>query len=150
MLAATNGIRLSTTYKPLVGAAIYIPYFSCSVPAGFPSPADDHIDEKLDLNELLIKNQPATFFATIEGDSMIGAGIKHGDTIIVDCSLEPKHNDIVVACVDGELTIKRLRITGNRVYLVPDNTTYSTREITGEAELIIRGVVTSFFRRFKA
>ena len=83
------------------------PLFSSGVSAGFPSPADDYIDRQLDLNELLIKKPAATFFIRVAGDSMIGAGIHHDDILIVDRSLEPANNKIVIAVVDGELTVKR-------------------------------------------
>ena len=84
------------------------PLFMCGVSAGFPSPADDYIERLLDLNELLIKNPPATFFVKVAGDSMTGAGINDGDILIVDRSIEATNRKIVIAAVNGELTVKRL------------------------------------------
>jgi DNA polymerase V len=87
---------------------VSIPLYGTKVRAGFPSPADDYVEDRLDLNELLVKNEPATFFLKVEGCSMTGAGIFEGDIIVVDRSLEPSHRDIVLAIIDGRHTIKRL------------------------------------------
>jgi DNA polymerase V len=94
--------QLETTYK--------LPIFISQVQAGFPSPATDYEETKLDLNSHLIANPNSTFFVRIDGESMVGCGIKSGDIAIVDRSLEPKHNDIILAVVDGDFTIKRLDI----------------------------------------
>ncbi len=100
------------------------PMVSGTVPAGFPSPADDYIDGKLDLNSYLIKHPAATYFVRATGDSMIGAGIHSGDILIVDRSLEPCSGCVVIAALDGDLTVKRLRMSGGKAMLMPDNANY--------------------------
>jgi len=119
------------------------PLYSHSISAGFPSPADDYIEDRLDLNELLIENKAATFFLRVKGDSMINAGIHHGDIIVVDRSLQPVHRAIVVAVVDGELTVKRLIIFGRTTELHAENPKYAPIRLQEGQELIIWGVVTS-------
>ena len=119
------------------------PMYSHSISAGFPSPADDYIEDRLDLNELLVNNKAATFFLRVKGDSMINAGIHHGDIIVVDRSVQPGHRSIVVAVVDGELTVKRL-ITGNgSAELHAENPRYAPICLQEGQELTIWGVVTS-------
>jgi len=119
------------------------PLYSHSISAGFPSPADDYIEERLDLNELLISNKPATFFLRVQGDSMVNAGIHHGDIIVVDRSLQPVHRAIVVAVVDGELTVKRLISHAGITELHAENSKYAPIRLQEGQELIIWGVVTS-------
>ena len=113
------------------------------VRAGFPSPAEDYIEKRLDLNEYLVKHPAATFYVRVEGDSMIGAGIQSGDILIVDRSLEPAHNKIIVAIVDGEFTVKRLLFRGKRIILAPENDNYEDLEITDGIDFAVWGVVTS-------
>ncbi|MAZ40140.1 MAG: DNA polymerase V [Legionellales bacterium] len=120
-----------------------LPLYSCSVSAGFPSPADDYTDKSLDLNEHLIKNPSATFFVRVNGNSMINAGIHDGDTLIVDRSIEPTNNKVVVAAVDGQLTVKRLLKKSDAVYLIPENDAYSAIELTEGNNVKIWGVVTT-------
>lgn len=112
------------------------------VPAGFPSPAADHSQKRIDLNEHLIRNKEATFLFRVSGDSMIGAGIYEGDTLLVDRSIEPKHNSIVVAIIDNDFTVKRLYKRGGTVKLMAENLIYPPRVIKPEEELTIWGVVT--------
>jgi DNA polymerase V len=119
------------------------PLFLSGVSAGFPSPAEDYVDRKLDLNELLIKNPAATFFVRVAGDSMTGAGIHHDDILVVDRSLEPAGGKIVIAVYDGELTVKRLVRDKNGLRLVAENPNYPPLAITGENGCEIWGVVTS-------
>lgn len=118
--------------------------YAAKVSAGFPSPSTDYLEGKLDLNEHLIKNPPATFFVRVSGDSMIGAGIHPDDILVVDRSIEPKSGKIVIAVVDGELTVKRLQRSsvGNNVYLVPENPKYNKITITEEMCFQVWGVVT--------
>ena len=125
------------------------PLFLSGVSAGFPSPADDYIDRKLDLNELLIKNPAATFFVRVAGDSMIGTGIHHGDILVVDRSLEPVSGNIVIAVYSGELTVKRLIYDGNEGRLVAENPAYSPLIISEENGCEIWGVVTSVVHQFQ-
>ena len=112
------------------------------VQAGFPSPADDHIDLKLDLNEHLIDHPAATFFVRAAGDSMTNAGINEGDLLIVDRSKEAKNNDIVVAVLMGEFTLKRIIMKEDKYFLKPENSKYKIFEITDETDFTIWGVVT--------
>jgi DNA polymerase V len=126
-----------------IHAPIALPLFLAKISAGFPSPADDYLDRKLDLNEHLIKHPAATFFVKVDGESMIKAGINHGDILIVDRSLEPADKKIVIAGIRGELTVKRIRRLQGRLYLMPENENFAPMEISGDCELEIWGVVTS-------
>lgn len=110
------------------------------VPAGFPSPAQDYWDGDIDLNEHLIRNRPATFVVRVAGESMVGAGIADGDELIVDRSLDPTDGDVVIAIVEGELTVKRLRLTAAGPELHPENPAFP---VLRPAELTIWGVVTT-------
>jgi len=119
------------------------PVFLGRLPAGFPSPADDYIEGKLDLNRHLIKHPAATFFVRVTGDSMIGAGIHSGDLLVVDRSLEAADRHVVVAVLDGELTVKRLFKQQGVLRLLPENLNYQPIEISGQHTFEIWGVVTS-------
>ncbi len=125
------------------------PLFLTRVPAGFPSPAEDYIEGSLDLNEHLIAHREATFFMRVQGHSMTGAGIQDGDLLVVDRSLEAGHGDIVVAVVDGELTVKRLSRRGGRVRLLAEHPGYAPIEFKDGQELTVWGVVTSIVRRMR-
>lgn len=117
------------------------PLFACSVSAGFPSPADDYIEGKLDLNELMVANPAATFFVRVAGDSMTGAGIHHNDILVVDRSLEPSHGKVVIAVVGGELTVKRLHRKNDTILLKAENPDYPDITINEESDCEIWGVV---------
>jgi len=118
-----------------------LPLFSARVPAGFPSPADDYIDRALDLNEHLIRHPAATFFVRVSGDSMVGAGIHPGDILVVDRAEEPSHGKIIIAALNGELTVKRLSRHHDRIYLTPENPVYAPIEVTSEMQFEVWGVV---------
>ena len=144
-----------------------------SVVAGFPSPAEQYLEPPLDLNELLVKRPAATFFVKVEGDSMINAGIHDKDLLVVDRSLTPANGDIIIAAVDGEFTVKTLRVLGNRergigngggrgngelgigngggvrYVLEPANPNYPSIEIKKGNQLDCFGVVTSVIHQFK-
>ena len=124
------------------------PLFTSGVSAGFPSPAEDHIDRKLDLNELLIQHPVATFFVRVAGDSMKDAGINHDDILVVDRSLEATSGKIVIAIVNGELTVKRLERNQTSCKLVAANPDYSPVVITENTDFSIWGVVTSVIHQF--
>lgn len=124
-----------------------LPLFEHRVAAGFPSPADDHMEKRLDLNEFLVKRPASTFFVRVEGLSMINAGIHPDDVLVVDRAETAADGRIVVAAVDGELTVKRLKKTGARMYLMPENPDYAPIEITGDTDLVIWGVVTSVIHK---
>ena len=118
-----------------------IPLLNDSVSAGFPSPADDYTEENIDLNEHLISNPFSTFFLRVKGDSMINAGIKDKDLIIVDKSLIAKPGDIVIAMIDGEFTIKRLSIKNDELYLKAENNNYPDFRFKNHIDVQIWGVV---------
>lgn len=119
-----------------------LPLYSTKVSAGFPSPADSDIECKLDLNHHLIKHPASTFFLRVSGDSMQNAGIQSGDILVVDKSLEPSDGKIVIAAIDGELTVKRLVKKAGCVQLVPENNQYPVINLRDTQDLVIWGVVT--------
>jgi DNA polymerase V len=124
-----------------------LPELLALVPAGFPSPADDYMDRFLDLNDYLINNKAASFYIRVSGESMRGAGILPGDILLVDRSIDPVHNRIVVAVIDNEMTVKRLRLRGGRVFLVSEHPEFRPMEITGEMDAHVWGVVAAVIRK---
>lgn len=124
------------------------PLFSCSVSAGFPSPAEDHIEQKLDLNELLIQHPVATFFVRVAGDSMKDAGINHGDILVVDRSLDAKSGKVIIAIINGELTVKKFVQENSSCQLVAANPDYPPAQITENTDFSVWGVVTSVIHQF--
>ncbi|WP_122523249.1 LexA family protein [Pannonibacter phragmitetus] len=122
-------------------AEITVPMYSHGLCAGFPSPADDYLDEAIDLTKLLVRNPPATFLHRVDGNSMRDAGIYHGDVLVVDRSLKPIDGDVVVAIVLGELSLKRLRLDGGRPRLHFENCDMPQFELPEIAEVEIWGVV---------
>ncbi len=139
--------KVETVYRPERSRGLSQPLFEAKVPAGFPSPAADYEQDKLDLNKYLINNPAATYFVRVSGDSMEGAGIHHEDLLIVDRSLEPRDKNIVIAAVNGELTVKRIRMRNKRVILEPENSNYASREISEDSEFEIWGVVTNVIHK---
>ncbi|MGB8856868.1 MAG: translesion error-prone DNA polymerase V autoproteolytic subunit [Burkholderiales bacterium] len=125
--------------NPLV---LRLPLYMSKVPAGFPATADDHIEQRLDLNKALVKNKDTTFMVKVKGDSMTGANIQDGDMLIVDRSLPAKSGRIVVAAILGEVTVKRLKIKKGESWLFPENPAYEPMRITAESDCTIWGVVT--------
>ena len=136
-------MNVDAVYAPDLSTRYALPIFLGRLPSGFPSPADDYLEGKLDLNRHLIKHPAATFFVRVTGDSMIGAGIHSGDLLVVDRSLEPADKNVVVAVVDGELTVKRLFKQNGVLRLLPENLSYQPIEITAQQTIEIWGVVTS-------
>ena len=125
-----------------------MPYFENGVSAGFPSPAEDHIHSKIDLNNLLIENPSATYYVRVNGDSMLGAGILSGDLLIVDRSIEVTNNCIVVAHLDGEFTVKRIKKIKKKIFLQAENNNYKPIEITKEMDFELFGVVAHAIHHF--
>jgi len=119
-----------------------LPLFESAVSAGFPNIAEDYVDRALNLNELLIKHPAATFFVRVKGTSMINAGIHTNDILIVDRALTPTHNKIVIARIDGELTVKRMKIHKNTISLVAENDEFKPIVITPAMDFEVWGVVT--------
>lgn len=128
-------------YRNLPETNGFYPLFCTRVSAGFPSPADDYIENSLDLNEHLIKHPAATFFVRVTGDSMIGAGINSGDILIVDRSVSAVNGSIIVAVVNGEFTVKRLAGRGGVILLCPENPAYEPIEVKNGVEFEVWGVV---------
>jgi DNA polymerase V len=118
-----------------------IPFLLSKVKAGFPSPADEYLEKTIDFNQFLVQHPAATFCMRVSGSSMTGASINDGDILVIDRSLEPTNNRIVVAAVDGDLTVKRLNKSGNKILLMPENPEYQPLEIK-DSSFEIWGVVT--------
>ena len=119
-----------------------LPLYLAPVEAGFPSPADDYLDRRLDLHQHLVRNEAATFFLRAHGESMLGAGIHDGDLLIVDRSMDAAHRKVVIAALDAELTVKRLLHREGRVLLAPENPRFEPIDITESESVHIWGVVT--------
>lgn len=126
-----------------------VPFYDSSVAAGFPSPADEYTDCKLDINELMINHINDTFYVKVSGDSMIDAGIYNGDLLVVDRSLTANHNDIVIANVNGDFCVKVLDIKNERPILRSRNKQYKDIEILESTSFSIFGVVTGVVRKLK-
>lgn len=122
------------------------PFVDIGISAGFPSPADDFLQERISLDKVLIKNQEATFFARVSGQSMIDAGINDKDLLVIDRSITPQNNKIAVCFIDGEFTVKRLRVEGNEVWLKPENPDYPIIKITEDNDFLIWGIVTNVIK----
>jgi DNA polymerase V len=148
MFVTARGLCVTSVRHADAIESLRLPLYLCCVPAGFPSLADDYVESQIDLNEWLVRNRLATYIVRVEGDSMSGE-IHSGDRLIVDRSLEPKHRDVVVACVGGEMTVKRLLIEDGRRLLVADNPDYAPVELNGDEELIVWGVVTHSIHRVR-
>ena len=119
-----------------------VPFYKESVPAGFPSPAEDFMDLDLNLQEYLVQHPSATFCVRVIGDSMIKAGIHSGDVMVVDRALESRNNNIVLAVLDGEFTVKRIRKKKEQLFLVPENDQFAPILVTEEMDFKVWGVVT--------
>lgn len=132
------GVPLSPALNPVRQA---LPLGAGKATAGFPSPATDHVEQRLDLSEYLVLHPEATFFLRVKGDSMTGAGIHHGDLLIVDRSLSPASGRVVVATLNGELTVKRLHRSRGKLTLKAENPAYPDIAVNAEHEFQIWGVV---------
>ena len=139
--------KAKTIHTPDLTASAQQILFDATVPAGFPSPAADYEQDKLDLNKHLVSNPAATFFVKVAGDSMTGAGIHHGDLLVVDRSVEPRDKSVVIAVLNGELTVKRIRIRNRKITLEPENHNYSAQEITPDTAFEVWGVVTNVIHK---
>ncbi len=136
-----------TFYTPEFTQNPGAPFYNTGISAGFPSPADDFKQERLSLDDMLVKNKLATFYARVSGQSMIGAGLNDNDLLVIDRSLEPEHNKIAVCFLDGEFTVKRLRVEKDGVWLQPENANYKPIKITEENQFIIWGIVTNVIKK---
>ncbi len=142
MMAKRDGMLISDIFRSEQGTELKCPLMLTRTPAGFPSPADDYVDTKLDLNQLLIKHPAATFFVRVEGDSMVDAGIHSGDILIVDRALEASDRDVVIAVLNGGLTVKRIKKTADGLFLAAENPEFGPLEVTKEMDFEVWGVVT--------
>ena len=138
---------LSVWKAPQIPKKAPLPFFDVNVPAGFPSPAEDYIQSSLDLNEYLISNPEATFYATLGGDSLIDIGFYHGDVVICDRSLTAKHGNIVMATVGNSITVKIMYAKDQKVILCPANDNYKPIPVNNLDELIIWGPVCGNVRK---
>jgi len=149
LVAARQALRHSQSWRPDDNPAeVRLPLYASRVPAGFPSPADDYLESTLDLNRYLIDDAPATFMVRVKGDSMIGAGISEGDILVVEKGRAPQHQQIVLAVIDGEFTVKRLHHRDGKLALLPENPAYQPIEILDGQELTVWGVVTACIKKF--
>lgn len=138
-------------FVPLIPApTLSLPLDTVKVSAGFPSPAADYEESRLDINEYLVRNPVSTFFFPVQGDSMEGAEIHDGDILVVDKSVQARHGHIVIAFIDGQRLVKRLHHRAGRVALMAENPSYLPLEIQEGMELLIWGVVVGKFKRFGA
>lgn len=137
-----GGTRRLVVYRPVLESNVRLPFLSWRVPAGFPSPADDHLQNKIDLNAKLIDNPAATFLMQVSGLSMIGKEIYDRDWLVVDRSKTPTHESVVVAVLDGEVVCKTLHKKNGVVRLKPENPSFKPIDITAEMDFEIWGVVT--------
>jgi len=124
-----------------------ITFVDAGISAGFPSPARDFMHEKLSLDDKLVHNKDATFYARVQGQSMINAGLDDGDLLIIDRSLPPSHRRIAVCYIDNEFTVKRLSIQNNKIHLIPENPDYPTIAITEDNDFIVWGIVTYVIKK---
>lgn len=129
-------------YLPDYESDLKIPFIKEGVSAGFPSPAADFMENNIDLNKELSENPLATFYIKVKGNSMIDAGINDKDVLVVDRSLEPRDNKIAICFVDGEFTVKRIKLEKECLYLLPENPSYPPIKVTEENQFIIWGIVT--------
>jgi DNA polymerase V len=125
-----------------------IPFVEGGLKAGFPSPADDFLEDKIDFNKEFIRNKDATFYARVNGNSMKDAGIFDGDILVVDRSIEPQNDKIAVCVIDGEFTVKRIRIEKESVWLIPENDEFKPIKVTPENDFIVWGIVIASIKKF--
>ncbi len=136
-----------TFFSPKSTDSLGAVFIDTGISAGFPSPADDFRETRISLDEELIQNKEATFFARVSGQSMIGAGLDDNDLLVIDRSIAPTNNKIAVCFLDGEFTVKRLRVENNEVWLQAENPDYPTIKITEENNFIIWGIVTNVIKK---
>ena len=129
-------------FNPASETKLDLPLVEASVSAGFPSPADDYLEERLDLNKVLIGNPSSTFYARVKGESMTLAGISDGDLLVIDKSKTPVDGSVVVCLIDGEFTVKRFEKHGDDYFLMPENYDFKPIKIKPENSVTIWGVVT--------
>ena len=140
--------KLLEFYSASTDVSIDRPMFSEGISAGFPSPAQDFSEHSIDLNLALLKNPASTFFSKVSGDSMKDIGIHDGDLLIIDKSLEPVDGKIAVCFIDGDFTLKRIKIDKDFCWLVPANENYKPIKVTEDNDFIVWGIVTFVIKEF--
>ena len=146
-LNTNDKLNFYTIEDPSLGN---VPMYGDAVPAGFPSPADDYLDMDLNLHDYLVQHPSATFCVKAIGDSMIDAGIQSSDVMVIDRALTPKNNDIILAVVNGEFTVKRIKKNDDELYLMPANENYRPMKITEDMDFQVWGVVTFIIHKANA
>jgi DNA polymerase V len=142
-----TGIYGNSILPVKTGESLRTPLFCDAVKAGFPSPADDYIEQALDFNELLVKHPAATFCLRVSGNSMTGAGIHHNDILVVDRALTAENNSIVIASICGELTVKRMIKHREKIILAPENPDFNPVTVTEDMDFQVWGVVTNVIHK---
>jgi len=135
-----------TLYKTLQGDT-YLEFAEEGISAGFPSPADDFKNKRISLDRELIRDENTTYYGRVSGESMIGAGLDHNDLLVIDKSIPPRDGKIAVCYVDGEFTVKRLKMTQECIYLMPENDNYQPLKVTPDKQLLIWGIVTYVIKK---
>jgi DNA polymerase V len=147
-LKSLQTTKIFDFYVPDYSTTLELPYVDVGISAGFPSPADDFLELTIDLNKHLIKHKDSTFFAKVKGHSMKNAGIFDGDLLIIDKSLAPQDGKIAICQIDGEFTVKRIKIENEVVWLIAENEEYKPIKVTEENELMIWGIVIHSIKTF--
>lgn len=148
-------MKESSTYKkieiltPHTEEPLYLTFSDSPVHAGFPSPADDFLEGRLDLNKALIKNPSSTFYARVKGESMVGDGVSDGDLLVIDKSLTPYSNCLAVCFLNGEFTLKRVKIEGDSLWLIPSNDKFKPIQVNKENDFTIWGIVSYVIKKVK-
>ncbi len=145
-MATINQVSIDI-FTPDLSSHISLPYADGGIQAGFPSPAQDYISESIDLNREIVRHPASTFYGRVSGDSMIGDGIDPDDIIVIDRSLEPRDGDLAVCCVDGDFTLKRIRLEADKVWLIPANEAFDPILVTPDTRFEVWGVVTYTIKR---
>lgn len=143
-METTKTLTFYTPKLPSGNGAIFV---DTGISAGFPSPVDDFSESRISLDDELVKNKDTTFYAKVKGQSMIGAGLDDNDLLVIDRSLAPTNNKIAVCFLDGEFTVKRLRVEKNEVWLQPENPNYPIINITKENDFMVWGIVTNVIKK---
>lgn len=144
-LHSTNSLEI---YSALSESILPLPLVSAGISAGFPSPAMDFIDLTIDMNKHLVKHPSATFYGRVKGVSMKDAGIGDGDLLVIDKSIQPTNDRIAVCYIDGDFTVKRIKIENDCIWLIPENETYTPIKVTSDNDFIIWGIVTHVIKAF--
>lgn len=142
-----NASKSLTIYSPDPHSELEVLFYETGISAGFPSPAEDFEGQHMSLDRELVRNKATTFFARVSGQSMVNAGLHDQDLLVIDRSLAPEHNKIAVCFLDGEFTVKRLKVESDGVWLQPENDHYYPIKITEDNHFVIWGIVTNVIKR---